>query len=198
MRRGKNKNPVDARFLNLKRNAEKPNECLSKRSSEWTEASCNTKLPFVCEFDPIKANKVEDLIDSKNRLIRVSCGSLSNVYLKTSTQPPSTSTTTKQIAPKNEPIKLLSWSSLLNRKVVQSNHVPTTTEPSSIFSLGDQRLDESPNKLKQERLVVTKSVPTKNNSTLLSQELVLAIAVVSGISLVFILINVFCIWNYYK
>ena len=168
-------------FLNLKRTNK--NKCISKNLTTWQEENCSTQLSFICEFDPLR---LKSQITDENRLIRVQCGSLSSVYSTTTTK----ATTTKKL-PKRKQINkpVISWSSLIKNK---SNPTKMTTLVADLFTTSRSIIidelypTDSDLIIKQEKLITT------------NQELALIIAVICGFSIVFIIINIFCIWNYYN
>lgn len=193
-------------FLNLKRTNK--NKCISKNLTTWQEENCSTQLSFICEFDPLR---LKSQTTDENRLIRVQCGSLSSVYSTTTTK----ATTTRKL-PKRKQINkpVISWSSLIKNK---SNPTKMTTLVADLFTTSRSIIidelypTDSDLIVKQEKLITTnKSInstminPINNTATittstgLISQELALIIAVICGFSIVFIIINIFCIWNYYN
>ena len=219
----------DINFLNVKRSTN--SRCMSKSLNYWQDEPCNSQLAYICEFDPIYLNQ-KQLVSNDNRLIRVSCGSISSVYTTSSSSITSSTTTIvnskkipkrKQIA-NNKPI--ISWSSLIDKNINimkttrrQQPSLPPSTQLSNIISdlftttlKSAILIKEEPSDtliIEQEKLIINKSeISTKplNSTTLsnsatagmISQELALIIAVICGFSIVFIVVNVFCIWNYYN
>lgn len=187
-------------FLNLKRSS--LNKCISKSLSYWQDESCHKKLDYICEFDPISLN--QNIIADNNRLIRVSCGSLSTVYQKSPSE-----TTTKKVPKRKQAKPIISWSSLIDKNTIQltTKKQKVQTIVSDLFTTTTiKTITEQDIQLKQEKLIifdelkpnVTITITTTASPTVISQELALIIAIICGVSVVFIIVNVFCIWNYYN
>ncbi len=188
-------------FLNLKkrRQAVSSMGCVSRKASFWTVESCYTKLPYICEFPAVDVRKPSKSALAKNKLIRVSCGKLTSKFQyqpKTAVTTTASSSTTTTTVPTTTTIKsqekpVLLWSSLVENFIPNKQRVEnkedlttttTTTEASPAFI--NQFFPETLNE--------------KEDGALLSQNLILVIAVVSGVSAIFIIVNIFCIWNYYN
>ena len=179
-------NSKDLGFLNVKKRRNTPQSiaCVSRTDSFWMEKSCYTKLPYICEFKSIKVRKNVQKVENNNKLIRVSCGKLITkfapvVRVETTTK---SEPITKPKQSNEKPVLL--WSSLINTIVPEDNQ---KDEKSIEYGLES---DIFPNDIQMEA-TVTEEAP-------FSQRLILIIAIVCGAALVFIMINIFCIWNYYK
>lgn len=191
-------NSKDSVFLNVKKRRNTPQNmaCISRTNSFWMEKSCFTKLPYICEFEAIKVRKNVEKVEN-NKLIRVSCGKLITKFanvVKTTV-----STTTMQKAKTLEPITkskqskekpVLLWSSLV--KTIVPSKVELKNEESELNE--DISYDLESNAMLDDIQMKT----TVNDEGPFSQKLILIVAIVCGAALVFIMINVFCIWNYYK
>ncbi|CAF0743571.1 unnamed protein product [Brachionus calyciflorus] len=168
-------------------------KCYSKRANLWLEESCTEKNAFICEFDavsPKKNEKINSITDNNgNRLIRVACGSSSSIFSSAFRQADSQTTTKK-------PIKS---NSITNTQKPTSKIVRTSTRilpvitEKSMINIQDFEDMTSTYKiaLKKETTEIN-----NNNNKILSQDLVLIIAIACGVSIVLIAINIFCLWNY--
>ena len=180
-------------FLNLKKRAATTGAaCVARRANYWMEESCLKKLPYICEFNAlnVRAQPVGELSTVRNRLIRVSCGKLITKFAaeeqELSTHSP---TIVRNIPEPSKKPSVLLWSSLINKGSASPNVVTTTTirSTSSVSNI-------------LFNAIVTKedSIQEDKKLALNNQELVMLIAVISGAAVVFIIINIFCIWNYYN
>lgn len=200
-------------FLNLKKRRHAAS-CVARKSSFWTEESCYKRRPYICEFDAIsqRKNVATAPAQKKNKLIRVSCGDLRHKFTNTvkpaaSTTVESTTTTTQaplRTEKKKTEKPILLWSSLVENfpKKEQPKIASTTTENTKIdfdAYLQDDNTEEEIKSVYEEAdsEIITSQQTSKDEGTL-SQSLVLTIAIVSGFAIVFIVINIFCIWNYYN
>ncbi len=189
-------------FLNLKKRRNIGSSgCVSRKANFWAVESCYTKLPYICEFPALSVREIAPSALAKNKLIRVSCGKLTskfnyqpNTEVTTTTSLPTTTarlSTTANLN-KNEEKPVLLWSSLVDNFIPKTKYyakneedlitVPTTTESDSAFI----------------KHLFPDTLGKKEDRTILNQNLILIIAVISGISAIFIIVNIFCIWSYYN
>jgi hypothetical protein len=187
---------------NKQSNLIKKQKCLTKKINVWQEEeSCQAKRAYICEFDPIKINKNNvnkkpvHSLNNGNRLIRVACGSSSRQFvvkqstettITTTTTTTTTESTTKTSQPTSKVLPVLSDIKNPDYYLVEEDGgISTTTTKKARFA--------SKTVLKQD---VSEVVEDKK--FFLNLDLMVIIAIVCGASLVLILINVFCIWNYYN
>lgn len=157
-----------------------------------------------------------------NRLIRVACGQTSNIFPMHEFKQPSTQSSTTPIVPAST--KSIPSNSILNTQapdLAESQRSSSRVLPMLLDkdyleydqdTMGiirpldvEKKVTTTNSPVKLESYQKTKSVTSvpasKDGSgfwSILNQDFLFIVAVVSGISIVLIAINVFCIWNYYK
>ncbi len=214
-------NKEDRKFLNIMQSANltSENKCLSKKVNYWQEESCQQRRAYICEFDAINmrqsVNKPVFSLNNGNRLIRVKCGSGSTPTVakqtSTTTQKPR-STTVKTV---KKPIKVFSALTGGEKTLVQVKTNPALSTSNvytskimpilsnSILEVEDQEVEITSTVSKTQRVITKQADPEVKSSqepakSIFSLDLVLIVAVICGVSIVLVAINVFCIWNYYK
>ena len=203
-------------FLNLKKRRQ-ASSCVARQANFWTEESCYKKRPYICEFDAVSVRRQVTAASGQqqNKLIRVLCGDLRNKFasVKSADSLPSTtealpmaaSTAQRSMTPPFRGEKtekpILLWSSLVENFAKEPVAVSTTGKPIT-FDAYLQGESEGSGEIKsvyeQADGEINSSQAIDSNKAVISQSLVLTIAVVSGCAVVFIVINIFCIWNYYN
>ncbi len=190
------RNSADSASIRKKEN------CLSKHLNFWQQESCLIKQAYICEFDPIPVKQQTDQnapTDEKvsNRLIRVACGSSSRIFssnqFKTEhsstkkVSSPSISTTTITTVTKSSTNRVsIESTPSFYKSSMRSEQIPTSDSLSaSFFHKIQQKQIESPKE------------NTNSSQKFLNMDLSLVIAVVCGASLCLVLLNIFCIWNFY-
>lgn len=197
-------------------------KCGSSRSvTGWhEERSCSAKRGYICEYATIRRDSgqaqqlVAGMSDTNgNRLIRVACGQPSVATQPESSSRPTTTRTSTKLIPSN---------SILNTQRPQLVDEMSSSRTAgllpavildSMVAVNDKGgdYDEYDESLRDPATTTTSSSTTTTTATstvessrlfgfssLTSQDYLLIIAVVSGIAIVLVAINVFCIWNYYK
>lgn len=162
-------------------------KCFTKGLNDWYEESCMEKKAFICEFDPVVSKQREKLIsglsdNGGNRLIRVACGSSSTIFSSS----------------------FRSESS--SRKSVNSNSITNTQRPST-WTTRTTSKSSTTESLKSiitieenDDITSTFKIALKNDNklTIISQDLILIIAIACGVSIVLVAINIFCLWSYLR
>lgn len=165
-------------------------KCSSKSANGWhDEKSCSVKRPYICEYDAVKQAPITSeslargMSDTNgNRLIRVSCGHPS--VLPTST-------------PKSIPSN-----SILNtqRPQGEAENPPLSSSPIPTIVLDKEYDDYEP---EIEAASTTKTTAESSTQSKIEQpkfnpDYLVIVALVCGIAIVLVAVNVFCIWNYYN
>lgn len=193
-------------FLNIKKpslNEYQPlNRCLTKRLNYWQEESTciHNKYSYICEFDPVKTRKPASNQNQTNRLIRVACGSSAAIF--SDSQNDRSRMNPVKSTPK---VSVTTTTSTTTKQILVSEILPIMygfKDNTIKNNYQDDLLDEYPEYSSQASVPTTAIYnPTTKTGSLLNMinnDIALIVAIVSGVSIVIIAINLFCIWNYYK
>lgn len=207
-----NTNKDDKKFLNVvynNKNGTSSDKCLSKRYSYWSEENCATaRRAYICEFDAInlrpQIQRPLYSLNNGNRLIRVKCGSGSNTGSTVNTQ--QSSTTTKPVSTTSIPTTTTTTtaSTTTKQKASSTSRVlPILVEKPQNVILEDEStvpilIDSFTKSSIKSYDPITTSASASIPRSIFNIDIILILAIVCGISIVIIAINVFCIWNYYK
>ena len=174
---------------------------MTKRLSYWQEEACTSKHAYICEFDAVQVNRKASLSESKpavtsthtNRLIRVACGSSATLFAD--------STVTQKIVASSAKPRANSIKNIQKPARKTNLFLPySPVNGNDLVIIAPKEAQPLADTLKQNLTTPTHLVASSAGraSFWAGSDLALLIAIVCGASVVLVLVNIFCIWNYYS
>ena len=201
----KSLNYLNVKFLNSS-SVQHKEKCMTKRFNFWQQEPCWSKLGFVCEFDSVKSKTqpkrpiIKAANNNNNRLIRVACGSSSTLFSSGANTAPTTTKDTNMNSIKNTQKINLNSNKLRNK---QNKQIINSLKPNEYSIVAPKEISTTAESLKKKEqdsttIYLTQANNSKGSFQLFGLDLAVVIAIVSGVSVVLVAVNIFFIWNYYK